>query len=120
MSKIPMPDPTTYPSDAWVSQFFGEPDDCGFYAFRGDFGNIAYKFQRAAQASNLITTTQAEAYADARVREALEEAARACESRIRTGDPGVDTTEVDIEAVSCAAAIRALIPSTPARPESEQ
>lgn len=119
MTKVTMPEPMTYPPDDWVSQFFGEPDDCGFYAFRGDFGNIAYKFQRAAQASNLITTTQAEAYKDACVREALEQAAQACESRIRTGDPGVDTTEVDIEAVSCAAAIRALLPSTPARPESE-
>ncbi|MFT0533973.1 hypothetical protein ACMHYJ_14260 [Castellaniella hirudinis] len=59
----------------------------------------------------LITTTQAEAYAAARVAAALEKAARACESRIRTGDPGIDTTDVDIEAVACAAAVRNLISS---------
>lgn len=119
MTKTAMPEPFTYPPDDWVKGFFDEPNECGFYSFYGDFGNIAYRFQRAAQFNHLITTAQAEAYANARVREALEQAAQACESRIRTGDPGVDTTEVDIEAVSCAAAIRALLPSTPARPESE-
>ena len=104
-------------------------------AFLAECGNVAYTahlegpYKRLRELSmggrrgaslSLITTEQAEAYANARVREALEQAAQACESRIRTGDPGIDTTEVDIEAVACAAAIRALLPSTPARPESEQ
>src|SRR5690554_3392934 len=71
-------EPVAYPSDDWVEEFFGNPDETGFYSFRGDFGNIAYRFQLAAQAGDFITTTQAEAYADARVRGALEEAARQC------------------------------------------
>ena len=61
----------------------------------------------------VITTDQAEAYADARVREALEEAAQTCEARIGTGDAGIDTSDCDEEAQECAAAIRALlIPNT--------
>lgn len=59
----------------------------------------------------LVTVGQAEAYAAAKVREALEEAAKVCEGRIGTGDPGIDTTNADIEARECAASIRALIPS---------
>lgn len=51
----------------------------------------------------------AEAYAAAKVREALEEAAKVCESRVGTGDPGVDTEDADTEAKECAMAIRALI-----------
>jgi len=62
--------------------------------------------------SELITTTQAEAYADAVRREALEEAAQACEARIGTGCPGIGTEEYDQEAQECAQAIRALIPPT--------
>src|SRR5690625_1763247 len=54
----------------------------------------------------LITTWQAEAYANAMVREALEKAAQACEARIGTGDADVDTIDFDIEAQECAAAIR--------------
>ena len=61
----------------------------------------------------LITTNQAEAYADARVREALEEAAQTCEARIGTGDAGIDTSDCDEEAQECAVAIRALIPKEP-------
>ncbi|WP_322997921.1 hypothetical protein [Castellaniella sp.] len=53
----------------------------------------------------LITTTQAEAYANARVREALEEAAQIADAH---------------NAFATYDAIRALLPSTPARPESEQ
>jgi hypothetical protein len=89
---IPMPEPVAYRSKESPYLFsLGGPGTDGF--------------------DGLITTTQAEAYADARVREALEQAARACESRIRTGDPGIDTTDVDIEAVACAAAVRNLISS---------
>lgn len=85
----------------------------------------------------LITTTQAEAYANAKVQEmlhqeakpdnikraeyygegyqagwmtALKQAARACEDRIGTGDPGVNTRDVDLEAAACAGAVRALLP----------
>lgn len=75
--------------------------------------------KRAANATftrygqGLITTWQAEAYANAMVRKALEEAAQACEARIGTGDAGVDTIDCDVEAQECAAAIRALIPKEP-------
>lgn len=61
----------------------------------------------------LITTTQAEAYADARVQKALEEAAQACEARIGQHAPGMtpeDVEDCDEEARLCAAAVRALIP----------
>ena len=61
----------------------------------------------------LITTTQAKAYADARVREALEEAAQLCDAQHFGGD-----NDDDLGWTSCAANlahdIRALIPSTPA------
>lgn len=63
---------------------------------------------------DLITTTQAEAYANARVREALEEAIAAVESCRTTGTIRHGTVS------DCIEAIRALLPSTPARPESEQ
>ena len=64
---------------------------------------------------DLITTDQAEAYADARVREALEQAARIIEANAA----GCNETTFYI-LHSQIAAIRALIHSTPARPESEQ
>jgi hypothetical protein len=83
MTKAAMPEPFTYPPDDWVKGFFDEPNECGFYSFYGDFGNIAYRVQRAAQFNHLITTDQAEAYANARVREALEEAANIAGSAFR-------------------------------------
>lgn len=61
----------------------------------------------------LITTDQAEAYAAAKVREAMEEAAQACEARIGQHAVGMkpeDVEDCDQEARECAAAIRALIP----------
>lgn len=71
----------------------------------------------------LVTTAQAEAYATARVREALEEAAKVCDDRANQNELAVSEDEPD-EASSlrsaawqmsvCARAIRALIPSTPA------
>lgn len=63
---------------------------------------------------SVITTTQAEAYANTRVREALEEAIAAVESCRTTGTIRHGTVS------DCIEAIRALLPSTPARPESEQ
>lgn len=62
--------------------------------------------------SGLITVEQAQAYADARVREVLEEAAQACEARIGQHAPGMtpeDVEDCDEEARLCAGAIRALI-----------
>lgn len=55
------------------------------------------------------TGKQMEAYAEARAREVLEYAAKVCEARIGTGDPGIDTEDADTEAKECAMAIRALI-----------
>ena len=52
---------------------------------------------------DLITTTQAESYADARVREALEDSAALCD---RFAERGMHPTE-------CAGAIRAMIPTDP-------
>ena len=37
-----------------------------------------------------------------------EEAAKACEARIGTGEPGIDADDCDAEATECAAAIRNL------------
>lgn len=62
---------------------------------------------------DLITTTQAEAYKDACVRDALEEAAQACEARTGQHAPGMtpeDVEDCDEEARLCAGVIRALIP----------
>lgn len=66
----------------------------------------ARDFDRAV---NYVTIEKAEAHTAAKVREALEEAAKVCESRVGTGDPGVDTEDADTEAKECAMAIRALI-----------
>ena len=60
----------------------------------------------------LITATQAEAYKDACVREALEEAETAITALL--------SKQASVRAADAIAAIRALLPSTPARPESEQ
>src|SRR5690606_30822418 len=49
----------------------------------------------ATAGSLLITTTQAEAYADARVREALEEAAKICEDRAMKNEAAVSADEPD-------------------------
>lgn len=38
-----------YPSNEWVTAFFGSPDDSGFYYFRGDFGNIAHRYKNSAK-----------------------------------------------------------------------
>lgn len=36
-----------YPGDAWVDAFFGPANDVGVYHFCGDFGNVAYAYQKA-------------------------------------------------------------------------
>ena len=43
------PDGGEYPSNEWVTAFFGSPDDSGFYYFRGDFGNIAHRYKNSAK-----------------------------------------------------------------------
>ncbi len=92
---IPMPEPVAYRSKESPYLFsLGGPGTDGF--------------------DGLITTTQAEAYKDACVREALEEAIAAVESCRTTGTIRHGTVS------DCIEAIRALLPSTPARPESEQ
>lgn len=96
MTKPTMPEPVAYRSKESPYLFsLGGPDTDGF--------------------DGLITTTQAEAYAAARVREALEQAAIVVEKNALACTP---TTAVIL--LSQAQAIRALLPSTPARPESEQ
>lgn len=71
----------------------------------------------------LFTAGQMEAYAAAKVREALEEAAKVCDARANQNE--LATSDVEPDEVSslrsaawqmgvCARAIRALIPSTPA------
>jgi len=60
----------------------------------------------------LVTAEDMEAYAAARVKEALDEAAQACEARIGQHSPGMkpeDVEDCDEEARECAAAIRDLI-----------
>lgn len=72
-----------------------------------------YDLEHVDIGKKLITTDQAEAYAEARVREALEMAAQACDSRIGKCAPGMhphDVADCDQEAKDCADAIRALIP----------
>lgn len=64
---------------------------------------------RAAGDADLITTTQAEAYAYARVRVALEEA----ESIVRNNADACSTLAVKVMLHSNADAIRALIPPLP-------
>ena len=103
-NKTTMPEPVAYPSDDWVEAFFGLPDKNGLYMFRGGFVNIAGRFRIAAKCAGLITTTQAEAYKDACVREALEEAAQEVELCYSNND-----SQDDFQRRS-AAAIRALIP----------
>lgn len=61
------------------------------------------------QPTYVFSSSEMEAYAAAKVREALKDAAKVCEARIGTGDPGIDTEDADTEAKECAMAIRALI-----------
>lgn len=101
MSNIPMPEPVAKIGNTFQLLWFGART----------ITEIAE--QTGAKVGDvLITTTQAEAYADAVRREALEEAAQECEARIGTGCPGLNTEEYDQEAQECAQAIRALIQPT--------
>jgi len=84
------------------------------YTYLSPYGGLSH-------GTYLITTAQAEAYADARVREALEAAAKICDDRAMKNEAAVSADEPD-EASSlraaawqmgvCARDIRALIPPT--------
>lgn len=93
---IPMPEPVAFAAG-------GHPNHlCSRAQYNSMLGKNRIKFDVP-----LITTTQAEAYADARVREALEEAATIIEKNALDCIP---TTAVIL--LSQAQAIRALLPST--------
>lgn len=103
MSKVKMPKPA-----AWVRR---HPDGALSAEFLEDAA-IEPVRKRSGAWLPMITTGQAEAYAAVRVREALEEAAQACEARIGQHSPGMtpeDVEDCDEEARLCAGAIRALI-----------
>ena len=91
MTKVTMPEPV-----AWVRR---HPDGTLTAEFLED-AVISPTRKQSGAWMPMITTTQAEAYADARVREALEEAAALCD---RFAERGMHPTE-------CAGAIRAMIP----------
>lgn len=102
MSKVAMPEPVVEVCSGYTLHWAGS-------------GPIAPLCERtgAKIGSLLITTEQAKAYAAAKVREALEEAAQACEARIGQHAPGMtpeDVEDYDEEARLCAGAVRALIP----------
>ncbi|CAM4134651.1 hypothetical protein [Kerstersia similis] len=102
MSKVTMPEPVA----VVVSDF------AIFWAVTGPVAPLIER-NGVRVGSLLITTDQAEAYATAKVREALEEAAQACEARIGTHAPGMtpeDVEDCDEEARLCAGAVRSLIP----------
>lgn len=107
MSKVTMPEPVAAIAPAYVL----------FWA-SGDTLTRICERTGAKVGSLLITTTQAEAYADARVREALDAAAKICDDRAMRNEAAVSADEPD-EASSlraaawqmgvCARDIRALI-----------
>lgn len=78
-----------------------------------DIERIYPDARHGPESLGLYTAAQVEAYAAAKVREALEEAAQACEARIGTHAPGMtpeDVEDCDEEARLCAGVVRALIP----------
>lgn len=108
MSNVRIPDP--------VTRQFQDRDGkwCGFIDQRHYENTLA---DGSWPIRDLFDTERAEAYAQAlaveKVREALEEAAQACEARIGQHSPGMtpeDVEDCDEEARLCASAVRALIP----------
>lgn len=91
MTTIPTPEPVAFLVD-WPD----EPD-LGHY--------FAEEQASTGRSRPLITTTQAEAYADARVRQALEQAAEACTSTMMMNSDSY----CGATAHYCADRIRALI-----------
>ena len=94
-SKVTMPEPV-----AWVRR---HPDGALTAEFLED-AVISTVRKKSGAWLPMTTTNQAEAYADAKVREALEEAAALCDR----------FSERDMHPEECADAIRALIPKEPA------
>ena len=95
MSKVTMPEPVAwriYRSKRW----------CFAYAAGRNLCQCTGDWQ------GLVTTDQAEAYAAAKVSEALEEAARICDAQSKEWDSDSLITEKDY-AEFCAVSIRALI-----------
>ena len=109
MSKVALPEPL-----AWM---FDEANQIGGLSTRLCWARHGVPPAYGQNHTGLVTLEMAEAYAASKVREALEEAAHACEARIGQHAPGMtpeDVEDCDEEARLCAGAIRALIPSTPA------
>lgn len=104
MSKAKMPEPVAY---RFAAPIAGEGG--GIVGRRDWQYSATQKGLPWWDRNGLVTQEQVGAYAESRVREALEEAAKACEARIGTGDPGINTEDADTEAKECAMAIRALI-----------
>lgn len=101
MTKVTMPDPVAYAHRDILR--------------RGNCVERIYPTAKhGSESVGLITTDQAEAYANARVREALEQAAGIIKANAEACDSG---TRIMLRAN--AEAVLALISSTPARPESE-
>lgn len=112
MTQTKMPEPV-----AWMLAYQTMGGDVGWkLSWTQSGAGVCYRLSGESHEKPLITTTQAEAYAAAKVREALEEAAQACEARIGQHSPGMtpeDVEDCDEEARLCAAAVRALIPPLP-------
>lgn len=106
MTNIPTPEPVArqvrYFDSNLLSTGYGKWTEWAHFHGRHERAG-AYEMR------DLITTTQAEAYKDACVREALEEAIAAVESCRTTGTIRYGTVS------DCIEAIRALLPSTPAQ-----
>lgn len=117
MSKVTMPKPVGYFAcdPKTLNPEWGEECVCQDDIYcPDDTGTVGRAF---------IFMDQAEAYAAAKVREALEEAAKVCDDRANQNElatSGVEPDEVSSlrsaawQMGVCARAIRALIPSTPA------
>ncbi|RIQ16061.1 hypothetical protein D0850_16245 [Bordetella avium] len=112
MSKAAMPEPVAAQSKFQTDAVWA---NCSLDHHKMVQGNPADRLGYETRC--LFAADQMEAYATAKVREALEAAAQACEARIGQHAPGMkpeDVEDCDEEARLCAGTIRALIPSTPA------
>ena len=104
MSKVTMPEPVAFRWRVPIVDSDGRQCGESDWKFGTEKGGLPWWTR-----DNLITTTQAEAYKDACVREALEKAASIIETNAEACN-----TDTRIMLRANAAAVRALIPSTPA------
>lgn len=104
MSKVTMPEPVAFRWRVPIVDSDGRQCGESDWKFGTEKGGLPWWTR-----DNLITTTQAEAYADARVREALELAAQTCENQARASSP-LDGQSFYIALGQAARAIRALAP----------